>query len=153
MHWGYFVLGTILCWGAYGPALHAGQMALGVNGKGDGVRALLWVGLSYCLVAVIVPGLMLMTKEIPGQFNMRGSSIATFAGILGALGAVGIIFAFRYGGSPAYVMPLVFGCAPLVNAIVSMIQHPPTKMPNPLFYVGMICAGLGAFLVLKFKPA
>lgn len=152
MHWGFFVLGAVLCWGAYGPALHAGQMALGINGKGDGVRALLWVGIAYCLVAVLVPGMMLLTKEIPGHFNMRGNSIATFAGVLGALGAVCIIFSFRAGGSPVYVMPLVFGCAPLVNAAVSMIQHPPKAAPSPFFFAGMVLAGLGAFLVLRFKP-
>ena len=39
---------------------------------------------------------------------------------LGALGAVFIIYAFRAGGLPAYVMPLVFGGAPVVNVLFTM---------------------------------
>ena len=37
----------------------------------------------------------------------------TVAGALGAIGAVCIILSFRTGGTPTYVMPLVFGGAPL----------------------------------------
>ena len=42
---------------------------------------------------------------------------ATLAGALGAIGAVCIIFAFRAGGLPTYVMPIVFGGAPLINVL------------------------------------
>ena len=77
---------------------------------------------------------------------------ATGAGTLGALGAVFIIYAFRSGGLPAYVMPLVFGGAPLVNVLVSMAMHPPKESPNPLLWVGYLLASAGAGMVLYFKP-
>ena len=51
------------------------------------------------------------------------------------------------------MMPLVFGGAPIVNAIVSMAIHPPHTRPHPLFFVGFLCAALGAWLVLSYKPA
>jgi len=63
-----------------------------------------------------------------------------------------IIFAFRYGGLPTYVMPLVFAGAPLVNVLFSMWLHPPKVSPNPLLYVGFLLAATGAGLVLYFKP-
>lgn len=148
MRWPIFVLGAVLCWGMYGPALHAGQTTLK-----SPVRALLWVGIAYFLIAVLFPAGYLASRPDSGEFNVKGSVIATLAGGLGALGAVCIILAFKSGGTPAYVMPLVFGGAPFINAMVSMALHPPKTAPNPAFYLGLLCAGLGAFLILRFKPA
>ena len=49
---------------------------------------------------------------------------ATVAGALGAIGAVCIIWAFRAGGLPIYVMPLVFGGAPIINVLFAMVIQP-----------------------------
>ena len=43
-----------------------------------------------------------------------------------------IIYAFRTGGLPLYVMPLVFGGAPIVNVLVSLAIHPPKSAINPM---------------------
>ena len=53
---------------------------------------------------------------------------------------------------PLYVMPLVFGGAPLVNVLSSMILHPPKVAPHPLVYVGFVMASAGAGMVLYFRP-
>ena len=147
MNWLLFVLGAVLSWGMYGPMLHKGQVALG-----NPLRALLCVGVAYFLIGVLVPVLMLAAQGQLGGFNLAGSVTATVAGALGALGAVCIILAFRAGGLPTYVMPLVFGGAPLVNVIVSMAIHPPRTAPSPLLYVGFLLAATGAYMVLRFKP-
>ncbi|MBL8293475.1 MAG: hypothetical protein JNN08_16630 [Bryobacterales bacterium] len=147
MTWVLFVLGAVLSWGMYGPALHKGQVQLG-----SPMRALLCVGVAYFLVGVLVP---LITLSAQGQltgFTMNGSISATGAGVLGALGAVCIIFAFRFGGLPLYVMPLVFGGAPVVNVLFTMALHPPKNPINPMLYVGFVFAALGAGLVLYYKP-
>ena len=143
--WIAFALGAALCWGMYGPILHKGQVALG-----NPLRALLCVGIAYFLVGVLVP-LLALGGSMKG-FNTEGAMFATFGGALGAVGAVCIIFAFRSGGLPTYVMPLVFGLAPVVNVLYSMATHPPRTSPNPLLYVGFVLAALGAGLVLYFKP-
>jgi hypothetical protein len=148
MNWLLFVLGAVLSWGMYGPVLHKGQVALG-----NPLRALLCVGVAYFLIAVLVPVLMLASQGQLGGFSFKGSVAATAAGALGALGAVCIILAFRAGGLPTYVMPLVFGGAPLVNVLVSMAMHPPRTAPSPLLYLGFLLAATGAYLVLRFKPA
>jgi len=147
MNWLLFVLGAVLSWGMYGPMLHKGQIALG-----NPLRALLCVGVAYFLIGVLVPVLMLAAQGQLGGFNLAGSITATVAGALGALGAVCIILAFRAGGLPTYVMPLVFGGAPLVNVLVSMALHPPRTAPSPMLYLGFLLAALGAYMVLHFKP-
>jgi hypothetical protein len=147
MNWLLFVLGAVLSWGMYGPMLHKGQVALG-----NPLRALLCVGVAYFLIGVLVPVLMLAAQGQLGGFNLAGSVTATVAGALGALGAVCIILAFRAGGLPTYVMPLVFGGAPLVNVLVSMAIHPPRTAPSPLLYAGFLLAATGAYMVLRFKP-
>ena len=52
--------------------------------------------------------------------DARGSPRRRSRAALGAIGAVFIIYAFRSGGLPTYVMPLVFGGAPVVNVLFSM---------------------------------
>ncbi len=149
MLWILFAVGAALFWGIYGPSLHTGQVQLG-----NPFRALLCVGLAYFLIGVLVPVIALWAQgDLTAQgFNLKGTAMATFAGALGALGAVCIIYAFKAGGLPTYVMPLVFGGAPLVNVLVSMWLHPPKTAPHPLLYVGFLLTALGAGLVLYFKP-
>jgi hypothetical protein len=148
MTWLLFVLGAVLSWGLYGPALHKGQVALG-----NPLRALLCVGVAYFLIGVLVPVAALASQGQLSGFTRGGTLAATAGGALGALGAVCIIWAFRAGGTPTYVMPLVFGGAPLVNVLFSMWQHPPKSAPSPMLYVGFLLASAGAFLVLRYKPA
>ena len=148
MLWILFALGAALSWGLYGPALHRGQTELG-----NPMRALLCVGVAYFLIGVLVPVISLSAQGELSGFTMKGSVGATVAGALGAIGAVCIIFAFKSGGLPTYVMPLVFAGAPLVNVLYSMWLHPPKTSPNPLLYLGCVLAALGGGLVLYFKPS
>ena len=148
MTWILFALGAVLSWGFYGVILHKGQVALG-----NPLRALLCVGVAYFLIGVLVPIAGLSSQGGLSGFNTAGSTWATIGGALGALGAVCIIWAFKAGGLPNYVMPIVFGGAPLVNVLVSMWMHPPKTAPNPMLYLGYLLAAAGGGLVLYFKPA
>lgn len=147
MSWIVFVIGAILSWGLYGVVLHQGQVTLG-----NPLRALLCVGVAYMLIAVLVPVSALASQGEMSGFNVSGTTAATIAGGLGALGAVCIIYAFRAGASPLYVMPLVFGGAPLVNVLSTVILHPPKAAPNPMLYVGFVLAAVGAGMVLYYRP-
>jgi hypothetical protein len=148
MMWTIFALGAVLAWGIYGPALHKGQTSLG-----NPLKALLCVGVAYFLIGVLVPVAGLSSQGGVKGFNASGSIWAGLGGALGALGAICIIYAFKSGGLPNYVMPLVFGGAPVINVIVSMATHPPKTAPNPLLYVGFLLAVLGAGMVLYYKPS
>src|SRR3954468_6331222 len=147
MTWAWFVAGAVLSWGVYGAMLARGQMQLG-----NPLKALLCVGLAYFLVGVLVPVGALMGQGGMTAFNTSGAINATIGGILGALGAVCIIWAFRSGGSPLYVMPLVFGGAPIINVIWAMLIQPPKAAPSPMWYLGLLFASLGAGMVLYFRP-
>ena len=148
MVWIMFALGAVLSWGVYGVALHKGQVALG-----SPLKALLCVGGAYFLIGVLAPVIALSGQGGVSGFNLSGTIWASVGGALGAIGAVCIIYAFRAGGLPAYVMPIVFGGAPVVNVLLSMATHPPKTAPNPLLYVGFVLAVAGAGMVLYFKPS
>jgi hypothetical protein len=147
MWWIVFVAGAVLSWGAYGAMLHMGQTQLG-----NPLKALLCVGVAYFLIGILVPVAALGSQGQLNKFDTRGLIIATVAGALGAIGAACIIWAFRNGGLPVYVMPLVFGGAPVVNVLLTMVLHPPKSAINPLLYVGFLLASIGAALVLYFRP-
>ena len=147
MEWTIFVAGAVLCWGAYGTFLYLGQTQLG-----NPLKALLCVGGAYFLVGVLLPFVMLSSTGQLSDFNSSGVITATIGGILGAAGAACIIWAFKSGGMPFYVMPLVFGGAPLVNVGLSMIIHPPKSAISPMLYVGFLFVSLGAAMVLYFRP-
>ena len=147
--WMAFVALTVVCWGAYVPTIHHGQKALGAN---SALRAFLFIGLAYFIIAVGVLAYLSLTKAEPLEFTGNGLSISTIAGILGAIGALGIVFAHKNGGIPLIVAPLVFAGAPIVNTFVSMAWDKPKNAPSLWFYLGIILACAGAALALRFKP-
>ena len=147
MSWISLAFGAALSWGLYGASLHRGQTELG-----NPMKAMLCVGVAYFLIAVLVPAAALTQQGEWRNFSVSGTATATLAGALGALGAVCITYAFRNGGTPFIVMPLVFGGAPLINVLASTILHPPKTAPSPLLYVGFLLAAIGAGMVLRFRP-
>ena len=140
---------TICCWGAYGPVLHRGQMAM----KGSRLRPLLCIGLAYFLIAVLVPLSLLKPLGDSGSWNLGGVLWSLAGGSLGAIGALGTILAFTLGGKPFTVMPVVFGLAPVINTLTSSaMQGIPLRDVSPFFLAGMLIVGVGAATVLAFAP-
>jgi hypothetical protein len=154
-----FIALTVVSWGVYGPVLHVGQAAMGEQPKEPGHKVLpsrwrpfLCVGLAYFGIAVVVPAAMLFSRGEAGHWSARGTILSLAAGMAGALGALGVILAFNFRGSPIYVMPLVFGCAPVVNTFVAMLLHKNYKEVGPFFLAGLILVVAGAVAVMVFKP-
>lgn len=143
-----FIAMTILCWGTYAPVLHEGQMAM----QFSRMRPFICVGIAYFMVAVVVPFIISRFQTESGRWTFRGVVWSLVAGAVGALGSLGIIIAFTLGAHPIYVMPLVFGCAPVVNTLVTMLMSPTGKRPSWVFYVGILMVALGGAGVLAFKP-
>ena len=143
-----FVGLTAICWGAYGPVLHKGQAKMG----GSKLRPLLCVGLAYFAVAVVVPLVMTPAFPEPGGWTFLGTAWSLAAGAAGAIGALGIIYAFNYGGKPIFVMPLVFGGAPVVNTLTTSIATGVIGNIPPLFVVSLLLVICGAVTVLIFSP-
>ncbi len=142
------IAATIVCWGSYGVTLHKGQAAMG-NSR---LRPFLCVGLAYFAIAVVIPFLLLAVSPEASTFNVRGTLWSTAAGAAGALGALGIIMAFNFGGKPVFVMPLVYGGAPVVATLVSTAIAGLWENIGPMFLAGLILVIAGAVMVLVFAP-
>ena len=147
--WLVFSLLTVGCWGLYGAFLHSGQQGMHdpVNGR---YKAFLCVGVAYFLTAVLAPLAMLWLEGATWSFSPGGVAWSVLAGIVGAVGAFGVLLAFGAKGTPAVVMSIVFAGAPVLNAIYSMALHPPAggwqKLPWP-FVLGIVLAAIGGCLV------
>lgn len=143
---------TIICWGSYGSVLHRGQAELG-----DRLKPLMCIGFAYFIFAIVLPMVILSSMgKLSGGWNVRGVTWSTLAGTAGAFGSLGTIMALSSGGKPIYVMPLVFGGAPIVNVLVSMYMQRLSVRDMgarfPFFLAGVIMVAVGAAMVLVFAP-
>src|SRR6266576_6298769 len=153
--WFAFALLTVVSWGVYGVFLHTGQLAMEDPANGR-YKAFLFVGIAYFLTAVLAPmALLLMKGAAFSGYTSKGMWWSLIAGIVGAIGAFGVLLAFGAKGTPAVVMSIVFAGAPVVNAIYSLLLHPPAGgwgSIRPQFYLGIVLAALGGCLVTFYKP-
>jgi drug/metabolite transporter (DMT)-like permease len=149
-----FALMTVISWGVYGVFLHNGQLHMGdpVNGR---YKAFLFVGIAYFLTAVLAPLALLVLRGASWKMPMAGMSWSLVAGIVGAIGAFCVLLAFGAQGTPAVVMAIVFGGAPIVNALVAIAMHPPAggwATVKPQFILGLLLAAGGGALVTLYRP-
>ena len=157
MNWLSFALLTGACWGVYGIFLHAGAAAMAdpVNGR---LKAFLLVGVAYFVTAIVAPLVVLAAKGAPLAFwnyPLKGLKWSLLAGVVGAAGALFVLLAFGAKGSPAVVMTIVFGGAPVVNSVVAVLQNPPEGGWSSIkwqFFAGIALAALGGCLVTYFRP-
>lgn len=152
--WLAYALMTVASWGVYGILLHAGQIQMGdpVNGR---YKSFLFVGVAYFITAVLAPLLILLASGSDWSFPAKGMGLSLAAGIVGAIGAFCVLLAFGARGTPAVVMSIVFAGAPIVNAVVALLLHPPAGGWSALrwpFVLGIVLAALGGCLVTLYKP-
>ena len=83
---------------------------------------------------------------------MTGSIWSLLAGAAGAIGALGIIYAFNFGGKPIFVMPLVFGFAPVVNTLTETFSKNLIGNVSTNFIISLSMVIVGAVMVLVFAP-
>ena len=152
--WLMYVSLTIMAWGLYGVFLHNGQLGMADPENGR-YKAFLFVGIAYFLTAVVAPIALLLLRGASWSFPAGGAWWSLVAGIVGAVGAFGVLLAFGAGGKPSVVMALVFAGAPVVNAIVALSMHPPAGGISQVrwqFFAGIALAAMGGFLVTRYKP-
>jgi hypothetical protein len=175
--WLLYVVLAGLAWGTYVPIIFYGGNELSARpGPSGRFMAILCVGGAYFVIGVLLPLLMFATGWLGvkwGDVNLGSSGLtfASLAGVAGAVGAICVIFATtaamgaaREAGLPrdtykVFIAPLIFGLAPVINVLVSMVWHPQKGEPwhfslkgaHPLLWVGIILVGLGAGLVLYSK--
>ncbi len=154
MTWLLYALVTVVAFGLYGNLLHMGQLGMADPSVGR-YKAFLFVGIAYFLTAVLWPLIILVTQGASWTFPVKGAGWSLAAGAAGAVGAFCVLLAFGARGTPAVVMSIGFGGAPIVNAIASMIIHPPAGGYSSLrwqFVAVILLAALGGGLVTLYKP-
>lgn len=151
-----FVAGAALSWGVYVPVVHEAAQSLKSN-----LRAFLFVGVAYFLVAVLVPAAFIFvlktdpTAKGTPNFDLVPVLWGIGAGIAGAVGALCVIFAVTNAGKGGalYVAPLVFAGAPIINTIATITYfHPVKSLPDWRFFLGLLLAAIGAAMVMIYKP-
>lgn len=171
--WQFYVLLAGLSWGTYVPIIFFGGSELG--GKpASRIMAILCVGLAYFVLGVVLPLILFATgvqKWSDVNITANGLIFSALAGAAGAIGAICVVFATKSAigaanadGVPpstykVFIAPLIFGLAPVINVLVSMIWHPKPgnwahfgfEMPGWKLIVGIVLVGLGAALVLLAK--
>jgi hypothetical protein len=162
-----FAIVTALFWGAYGPILHKGVTKMGRVSEtieSGRLRPFLCVGVAYFVISIVGPILVMQflgMEKGNGVFHgwtFNGTMLSLAGGAAGALGAFALIMALNYGGprGPLFVMPLVFGCAPVVSTLVSAfvmtyIDKKSLEI-SPYFLVGLLVVALGAVTTLLNAP-
>ena len=141
-----FALLTGLFWGLYGPALAQARSALA-----SPFKPYFAIGIAY-LVWAIVGGLVGMRLNADTfAFTGSGMSWGFAAGSLGAWGALTLTLAMFTGGTamPHLVMPIVFGGAVTVSAVVALSQ---AESVNPWLWAGIAVVGIGIVMVAYNTP-
>jgi hypothetical protein len=175
--WLLYVALAGLAWGTYVPVIFYGGNELsakpGVSGR---FMAILCVGIAYFLIGVVLPLAMFATNGLGAKWSdvnlsFGGVTFAGLAGVAGAVGAICVIFATTAAMGAAreaklppatykvYIAPLIFGVAPVINVLVSMVWHPKAgepfqfglEIPGWKLWVGILLVGAGAALVLFSK--
>ena len=161
LSWLMFAALAFSMWGSYGVALHAGVSAMNPAGADPHARykAYIFVGGAYFITAIIAPLIVLWFAGASWNFPAKGIGLSLFAGVLGALGAFFVLSAMGSVRTRPWMIPVVmsvvFAGAPIINAIVALIMHPPSEGLGSIrwqFWAGILIAALGATLVTLYKP-
>jgi hypothetical protein len=175
--WLLYVALAGLSWGTYVPLIAYGGgelVSTPASQAASRLLAILCVGVAYFLLGVVYPAIYLL--RLPPSHrperSMTGLFFSGLAGGAGALGAICVVFATGNARMAAraagltdpdafklYIAPLIFGLAPVINTLVSIVWHPKKGQPfhfgftppHPALWVGIVLVGLGAAGVLYSK--
>jgi hypothetical protein len=147
-----FAILTAFFWGTYGPVLAESRAFLK-----SPFKPYVAIGIAY-LVWGIGGGIIgMLYKQDNFSFTGPGALWGLAAGSLGAFGALTLTLAMFSGGKPYVVMPIVFGGAVTVSALVSAWKDYGQVQINPLLWVGVIgivfCAAMVAYFTPHIPPA
>lgn len=158
-----YALGTVLCWGVYSVLLHLGTEHMGPKSEmaDNRMKAFLFVGIAYFIVAIVGPVIVMKLRGSSWSFPAGGWSWSLVAGVAGAVGAFFLLMALSSGRDanertnilPLIVPAIVFAGAPIVNTIVSTTKAGNWEHVNWKFVAGIVLAAVGTAMVMKFKPA
>jgi len=141
-----FALLTAMCWGLYGPTLAQARSSLS-----SPFKPYFLIGIAYIVWAIVggLIGMRINGDEL--SFSSTGAVWGLAAGTLGAWGALYLTLAMFTGGAalPHLVMPIVFGGAVTISALVAL---PRAEHVSPWLWLGIVVVGAGIVLVAYNTP-
>lgn len=147
-----FALITALAWGLYGPTLGQARLADPVASP---FKPYLGIGIAYVLVAICGGAVGMWLRGDSFSFiGSSGFSWGFLAGILGAIGALGLTLSMFSGGAriPHAVMPVVFGGAVTITAISTLLLSGGRLRGGPLLWVGIAGVLISTVLITMNTP-
>ena len=138
--WFVYALIVLLAWGVQGYFMKL------ANATMDAENIFLYMTITSLL---LIPVALWMTDfSTPINYGWQGPGLAAITQILNAVGALTLVYAFRYGRA-LVVAPLANAGAPMITAIVSMMVL--GVMPNTVTVIAIALAFLAAAL-LAIEP-
>lgn len=138
--WFVLALVVMLCWGVQAYFMKSANNHMSAEGI-----------FFYMMIAglLLIPAAWLLTdRSQPVNWGWDGPALAAGIQVLNAIGALTLVFAFRYGKA-IIVAPLSNAGAPLATAIISLIAL--GVMPGTLKIIGLVLA-LAASVMLAIEP-
>ena len=142
-----FALLTGLFWGTYGPVLGQARAF-----EKSPFKPYVMIGVAYLIWGILGGLIGMVSKGDSFSFTRQGTIWGFAAGTLGAWGALTLTMAMFTGGTamPQVVMPIVFGTAVTVSAIVAVLT---TKTEaDPRLWLGIIGMGICIVTVAYYTP-
>jgi uncharacterized membrane protein len=134
--WFVLALVVLFAWGVQGYFMKL------ANATMDAENIFLYMTLT---ALVLNPVALWMTDfSTPIEYGWQGPGLAAITQILNAVGALTLVYAFRYGRA-LVVAPLANAGAPMITAVVSMMVL--GVMPNTVTVVAIVLAVLAATLL------
>ncbi len=94
---------------------------------------------------ILIPFAVWMTDfSQPINWNWNGPALTAGIQLLNAIGALTLVFAFRYGKA-IIVSPLVNAVAPIITVIISLFIY--SVIPNMITVVGIVLAVVAAYFL------
>ena len=147
--WLAFAFLAALFWGSYGTSAKASGLAFHHASE----LTFLYVCLAYTVLGI--PGTMAyMKSDHGGGWTVGCRKWGLIAGNAGALGALFVILAIKFGGNPLVVMALVFGLAQVFNFLFTWAlgNFKMPRTPNAKFYTSFPVLIASTWAVQQFKP-
>lgn len=138
--WLILALIVMLCWGLQAYFMKAANTIM----SGESI----FFYMTATGLALVPVALSLTDFSRPINYGADGPGLAAVIQVLNAIGALTLVFAFRYGKA-IIVAPLTNAGAPLATAIISLVAL--GVMPGPVKLVGIVLAVI-ASLLLAIEP-
>lgn len=134
--WIFLALIVFLCWGIQAYVMRFANETM----KAESI-------FFYMMITgiILIPIALLMTDfSKPINWGLKGPYLAAIIQILNAIGALMLVYAFRYGKA-IIVSPMANALAPVITIIISLALY--AVMPSSIKIIGMVMAVIAALLM------